>query len=116
MLTQIVIGALIVGVVVLLVRALGGERISSQDAREMVSTGARLVDVRTPSEFASGHIEGAVNIPLQQLSKRMGELGPMTQPIVMYCRSGARSARARSQLMDMGYSEVHNLGPMSAWN
>jgi phage shock protein E len=116
MLTQIVIGALVVGVVVLLVRGQSGERISSQDARKMVSEGAKLVDLRSPSEFASDHIEGAVNIPLQQLPKRMGELGPMTQPIVVYCHSGARSARARSQLMETGYSEVHNLGPMSAWN
>ena len=116
MLTQVVIGVLVVGIVMLLVRGLGGERISSDEAREMVSKGARLVDVRSPSEFASGHIEGAVNIPLQQLPKRMGELGLTTQPIVVYCRSGARSARARNQLMETGYSEVHNLGPMSAWN
>ena len=75
MLTQVVIAVLVVGTVVFFARGQAGDRISSQDARKMVSQGAKLVDVRTPSEFASGHIEGAVNIPLQQLTERISELG-----------------------------------------
>ena len=68
--------------------------ITSAEAHEAVARGARLVDVRSPSEFASGHLEGALNLPVGQLSARMGELGPKGTPIVVYCASGTRSAMA----------------------
>lgn len=85
------------------------------DARQLVAEGALLLDVRTPEEFASGHIEGAVNIPVQELEGRMAELEPKDRAIVVYCRSGARSSQAESMLEGAGYGKVHNLGPMSAW-
>lgn len=85
------------------------------DARTLVANGARLVDVRTTSEFASGHLEGAVNVPVQDLERRLAELEPRDRPIVLYCRSGNRSARAARVLRDAGFTAVHDLGPMSAW-
>jgi rhodanese-related sulfurtransferase len=92
----------------------GGD-VTSQQARQLVQAGARLVDVRTPAEFAAGHIPGAVNIPLQQLDSRLGELQPKDQAVVLYCRSGNRSSTAARVLKNAGFAAVHDLGPMSRW-
>lgn len=91
-----------------------GPVITDADAKVLVQKGAVLVDVRTPEEFASGHIAGALNIPVQELDARKGEL-PKDKDLVLYCRSGARSARGRELLLAAGYPKVHNLGPMSNW-
>jgi len=85
------------------------------DARRLVGEGAAIVDVRTTEEFASGHIDGAVNIPVVELRHRMGEIGPKDVPVVVYCRSGNRSATAARTLKEGGFKSVHDLGPMSAW-
>lgn len=87
--------------------------VSSSEAHQLVARGAVLLDVRTPEEFAAGHLEGARNIPLGELSARMGEL-PRDRPVVVYCRSGARSARAVARLREAGY-QARDLGAMSAW-
>lgn len=73
-----------------------------------------LIDVRTPEEFASGHIAGAQNIPLQELPNRLGEL-PQDQPIVLYCRSGNRSGQAMQLLAKAGYDHLYNLGGVIEW-
>jgi rhodanese-related sulfurtransferase len=73
-----------------------------------------LVDVRTAGEFAGGHIPGAVNIDLQQLSSRLNEI-PRDQPVVLYCRSGSRSATAARLLGQQGYEHVYDLGGIIAW-
>lgn len=84
------------------------------EAKALVKAGAVLVDVRTPDEFAAKHIDGAINIPVDELEARKAEL-PKDKDVVVYCRSGARSARAKSLLAGAGFTKVHNLGPMSAW-
>jgi phage shock protein E len=90
--------------------------ISSAEARKMVQTaGARLVDVRTPSEFAARHIEGAVNIPVDALGASLKKVGPRDRPVVLYCASGARSALAARVLKQNGFKTVRNLGAMSRW-
>lgn len=89
--------------------------VSATDARRLVQGGAKLVDVRSPDEFAGGHIEGAVNIPVQELDGRMSELGPKDTTVIVYCRSGARSAHAARMLKSAGYGAVHNLGAMGRW-
>lgn len=94
---------------------LRGGDVSGAQARQLVQAGARLVDVRTPAEFAAGHIDGAVNIPLQDLQRRMSELAPRERPIVLYCRSGNRSGRASHLLKGAGYAAVHDLGSISRW-
>lgn len=73
-----------------------------------------LVDVRTPGEFASGHIPGAVNIALQTLPQQMAML-PKEQPIVLYCRSGARSREAAKLLTQGGFGEIYDLGGITEW-
>lgn len=79
----------------------------------MVEAGATLLDVRTTGEFAQGHIRDAVNIPVQELDGRVGELD-VSKPVVVYCRSGARSASAASTLRAGGF-EVYDLGAMTSW-
>jgi len=89
-------------------------------AHRLVEQGALLLDVRTPQEFAKGHIEGAVNIPHDRVAdqiERIGELagGDKGKPIVVYCRSGRRSGLAKHTLTEHGYGRVTNLGGMSDW-
>jgi rhodanese-related sulfurtransferase len=91
----------------------GGGRVSGTEARALVGQGAALVDVRSPAEFASGHVPGSRNIPLDQLPSRLGELDA-TKPVVVCCLSGGRSARAAGVLRQAGLT-VHDLGPWSAW-
>jgi len=88
---------------------------SSGEARALVAAGARLVDVRSPGEFAGGHLPGAVNIPVDQIGARFAEIGPPGTPVVLYCASGMRSARAASVLKGKGFAQVADLGPMSRW-
>ena len=85
----------------------------SPDAHEMVANGATLLDVRTPGEYARGHVEGSINIPVQELEQRIAEV-PEGEAVVVYCQSGVRSASAARTLRSHGY-EVHDLGSMSAW-
>ncbi len=59
--------------------------------KEKIVAGARIIDVRTPAEFADGAYDGAINIPLSVLPARMNELEPKDKPIVLYCETGARS-------------------------
>ncbi|MBI1281860.1 MAG: rhodanese-like domain-containing protein [Anaerolineaceae bacterium] len=73
-----------------------------------------LVDVRTPDEFATGHIHGAVNIPLDTLETRLNEVS-RTEPVVVYCHSGNRSAKAAQILANAGYTRIYDLGGINAW-
>jgi phage shock protein E len=69
-----------------------------------------VVDVREIVEFAGGHYEGAINIPLGIVPLRLDEFKAMNGPIVVYCRSGNRSGMAMSLLKQAGLSEVYNGG------
>jgi len=89
--------------------------LSPAEAHRLVEKGALLVDVRSREEFAAGHLPGAVNVPVAELEGREGELGAKDRALVVYCRSGNRSARAAGILARGGFREVHNLGAMSRW-
>ena len=93
----------------------GNAQEQRDEAHQRVANGAMLVDVRTPQEFAAGHIEGARNIPVQELPSRLAELGTHDQSIVVYCASGRRSARANELMQQAGYTKVYDLGAMSNW-
>lgn len=69
-----------------------------------------VLDVRTPGEFSGGHVKGAVNIPLQQLESRMKDVKKLSQPIVLCCASGMRSASARGILKNHGIEAVDGGG------
>lgn len=90
-------------------------RIGGEEAKRRVAEGALLVDVRTPQEFAAGHIPGSLNVPVTELEERLAELGDRRRPIVLYCHSGNRSGRAARMLRKEGFTSVYDLGPMTAW-
>lgn len=69
-----------------------------------------VVDVRTPGEYHSGAYPGAINIPLDDLQMRIGELGGQSREITLYCASGARSAYGQRILQQMGFTNVKNGG------
>lgn len=92
----------------------GVSSVNGAEAHRLVAEGAILVDVRTPEEFASGHAEGARNIPVDDLNSRRSELS-RDKVIVVYCASGARSAHAASLLSQAGF-RVRDLSTLDAWN
>ena len=94
--------------------ASAADTVTGTQAHELVSAGATLVDVRSDGEWQSGHLEGAVHIPVNEIAARMSEL-PQGHPVVVYCASGMRSAQAAGVLRSAGY-EVRDLGAMSNWN
>jgi phage shock protein E len=87
------------------------ERLEKKDADILV------LDVRTPAEFASGHVPGAVNIPHDQLPNRIAEItGAKDKEVVVYCRSGKRAAIAEETLAANGFTRLRHLeGDMIKW-
>lgn len=81
------------------------------------SAGAPFVlDVRTPEEFASGHVPGAVNIPYDELPERLAEIPPPGGTVVLYCRSGRRAEVAAKVLQRAGHRDLLHLeGDMPGW-
>ncbi len=74
-----------------------------------------FIDVRTPEEYAEGHIEGALLIPVQELESRLAGI-PHDKQVYIYCRSGRRSARAAAMLAGAGYSNIENIvGGILQW-
>lgn len=74
-----------------------------------------LIDVRTVEEYAGGHIEGAVNIPLSEIEVTQTVPYEKDDLIVVYCRSGNRSGTAQGILLDAGYTNVKDLGGINEW-
>lgn len=79
------------------------------ETRRVLSDGGRLIDVRTPGEFSAGALDGALNLPLQEI-QRAGALLDRETPLVVYCGTGMRSNQAKGLLRDMGFNTVHDLG------
>src|SRR5690606_10222682 len=85
-----------------------GQQDNSQ-LKGVLADNAYLVDVRTPSEFASGSVKGAVNIPLDKISGQLSKFKGKKN-IVVFCRSGNRSGQAKSILEKNGFQNVINGG------
>lgn len=103
---------IIIGVVMLgIFKNLFGQQDNTQ-LKEVIKEGAFLVDVRTPSEFASGSVKEAVNIPLDKVSGQLSKFKGKKH-IVVFCRSGNRSGQAKSILEKNGFDNVVNGG---TWN
>jgi len=74
-----------------------------------------FIDVRSPEEYAAGHIRGARLIPLKELPRRLAEV-PHDQQVYVYCHSGRRSAKAAGLLAGKGYTNIENIvGGIVAW-
>lgn len=80
-----------------------------------IAQGAALVDVRSPGEFASGSVKGAINIPLDKIGAQSAKLKGK-EHIVVFCRSGMRSSQAKSILESKGFKNVVNGGPWTNVN
>ncbi len=74
-----------------------------------IKEGAYLVDVRTPAEFADGHVKGSVNIPLDKMQQQLSKFNDKKN-IVVFCRSGMRSSQAKGILENNGIKNVINGG------
>jgi rhodanese-related sulfurtransferase len=79
-----------------------------------IPEGARILDVREDYEWAAGHAETALHIPLDQLPARIGELDP-DEDLYLICRTGGRSFRAAQWLVGQGYSALNVAGGMDQW-
>lgn len=89
--------------------------ITVQQASEQFANGAFLLDVREPSEWNEAHVDGAVLIPLGELSTRIDEI-PTDQDVLIICRSGNRSGQARDLLSAAGLSRTTSIsGGINAW-
>ncbi len=81
----------------------------SVDYAQLVKEGAQIIDVRSPGEFAGGHIRGSINIPLPDLNKNLKKI-KKDKAVITCCASGMRSSSAKNMLMTAGYTNVHNGG------
>lgn len=109
--TLLLVGIAVVAVLFLAPRL---SFVSAAAARQHLQQGALLVDVRTAEEFRSGHVPGAVNIPLDALSDSLpARVADKRQVVLLHCLSGTRSGIARRQLKTLGYENVFNLGSYS---
>ena len=79
------------------------------------TNGAVLLDARTPQEYREGHIHGIKNVPLQKLDKISSVADNKNVPLFVYCYSGGRSRQAASMLQHMGYTNVQNIGGITAY-
>ena len=97
---------------------MGGSNGETINAREYQSdfsdTEHFLLDVRTLGEYNSGHIQGSSVIPVEELANRLDEV-PRDVPVVVYCRSGNRSAQASDILLENGFTDVYDLGGINDW-
>ncbi len=80
------------------------------DYKKLVREGAMILDVRTKREYAGGHIQGSINIAVDQLKDNLHHLKEKEKPIITCCASGIRSAAARNILKSKGYTNVYNGG------
>ena len=78
--------------------------------------GAVLLDVRTPEEYAGGHVAGSRNLPLQMITRVEDEIPEKDTPVFVYCQSGGRSRRAAAFLEKVGYNRVKNIGGLAGYS
>lgn len=93
-------------------------KITPQEAKVRMDSGDELiiVDVRTEAEFKSGHIANAILIPNESIGKTRPVLLPdLDAEILVYCRSGNRSAQAAKKLIALGYTKVYDFGGITSW-
>lgn len=94
------------------------KKITAEQAKKMIdeTTDVIILDVRTPNEYKEKHIEDALLIPVAEIKDRAEEELPDKDAVILvYCRSGGRSAKAANQLAAMGYRNVHDFGGIDGW-
>ena len=101
---------MLIGLLALQGAAFGGDDTQAlAEAWRLIDDGALVIDVRSPEEYADGHLDGAVNVPhteTEALAAAIG--GDHDRAVVLYCGSGRRAGIAQAALAERGYSAVHN--------
>lgn len=87
--------------------------LTMQTVQRDTAAGGQLIDVRTTAEYAAGHIDGAVNLPVETIQAGAMPTVTKTKPVYLYCRSGSRSRQATTVLQAAGYQNVIDLGAMT---
>jgi len=77
--------------------------------QEILGEGGQLIDVRTPVEFNQGSLNGAVNMPIESFQYLKDGIDS-SKPVLLYCRTGARSGVVKNYLDQLGFDQVHNIG------
>lgn len=92
------------------------KKISAEEAKALMDEGGYLIlDVRSAQEFATGHIEGAVNHDVQDLANIAKTIPNLESKVLVYCRSGNRSRFAAKTMIEMGYTNVTDFGGINDW-
>ncbi len=125
----VIFGVLLVGIIVPTPKTVGPidnnngtvieyRKITPEEAKARMDSGDEVivVDVRTEAEFKSGYISNAILIPNESIGKIRPELLPdLNAEILVYCRSGNRSAQAAKKLIALGYTKVYDFGGINSW-
>lgn len=77
--------------------------------KEKLDEGGQLIDVRSPVEFNQGALDGAINMPIENFQHHQSDIDE-TKPVLLYCRTGARSEMVKNYLQQLGFGQVHNIG------
>jgi len=77
---------------------------------DKMKSGAVVIDVRSPNEYAAGHLNNSLNIPLNEIPNKIAKLKSLQKPLVLCCASGARSGQAKRFLEGKGVKDIYNGG------
>lgn len=97
-------------------------QVDKNKAESLIDEGALLIDVRSITEYNQGHIDGAINIDVQEILNATDSLTyenasiSKNKKIIVYCRSGSRSSSAAEKLIELGYTNVYDLGSIDNWS
>jgi rhodanese-related sulfurtransferase len=97
-------------------------KVDKTKAESLIDEGALLIDVRSITEYNQGHIDGAINIDVQEILNITDSLVynnasiSKNKKIIVYCRSGSRSSNAANKLVELGYTNVYDLGSIDNWS
>ena len=115
--TYILIAVLIVGFLFYSRAQANIPTISPEEAREYLNdSNYQFIDVRTDSEYDSGHIQNSIHSPLHEIQDRISEIDSLkNKNIIAYCRSGARSSKATKILVEAGFDVLNLSGGVLSW-
>ena len=97
-------------------------KVDKTKAESLIDEGALLIDVRSFAEYNQGHIDGAINIDVQEILNITDSLVynnasiSKNKKIIVYCRSGSRSSNAANKLVELGYTNVYDFGSIDNWS
>lgn len=91
------------------------QTINLDTAKAKIKEGAYLIDVRSKQEYIENHIQGAINIPVDEIENPKKKIISKNDVVIVYCKSGGRSKQAADKLINMGYQHVYDFGAMENW-